>query len=374
MTQQDSAIAHDKLPLHGGDIHGAARRFNIPERDWLDLSTGINPQPYPVPDIPGSVFRNLPYVRPEFLQAVQAYYGHDNAAVVAGSQSAIQLIPAIIDPYRVFPVLLPDTGYREHQLQWSRHGQQIHHYRCVDRAQMIQDIDQQLADDEGQHLVVINPNNPTGLKLETKQLLKWAAMLRPGAFLIVDEAFIDIQPQESLLRETVLPSNVMVLRSFGKFFGLAGLRLGFVFSTDSVIADLQGRSGLWQINGPAQYIATTALQDRQWHTLTRRRLPENAAYTAQLFAPLMATLHCPPPVQTPFFLSYLMSAPLALAVFEAMAQGGVLTRVVFVDDRQAFLRIGCLGVDDSAGTQQLLSVLEQVPTYLAGKAQGNSGR
>ena len=139
-----------------------------------------------------------------------------------------------------------------------------------------------------------------------------------------------------------MPANIIVLRSFGKFFGLAGLRLGFIFANADILQKLQSRAGLWQVNGPAQAIAIQALNDEAWQAKTRRRIIDNTAQTRELFHPLMRSLECEGSFINGLFCSYLLSRQQAVQLADSLAAKGVLTRVVEIDGQQALLRIASL--------------------------------
>ncbi len=402
-TLQAGCEGLDALPLHGGDVAAAAKRFNVPESEWIDLSTGMNPFAYPVSGIPESAFTQLPYLQQEFLQAAERYYyqgsGHQSSSfqssgfqksgfqssgfqnadpqasndqkkslAVAGTQAAIQLLPSLLydvgeaSSSPITSVLLPAVGYSEHRASWQKHAlghQGVQHqdiglkniersnkltlntYSSLSLAETIHSIDAALNQNPYQHLVVINPNNPTGVVLEKHQLLEWANRLGEGAYLIIDEAFMDADCAEltchhasadtasnrSLLTESSLPDNIIVLRSFGKFFGLAGIRVGFVFAHSTILKTLQEQSGLWQINGPAQYIATQAFNDTEWQKQTLKRLQmHNVA--AQ---PLLSVLHShDTQAHAPnlLFTTYRMPLKRAIRLYQYLARQGILTRVI----------------------------------------------
>lgn len=330
------------LPLHGGDIITASKRYGVPLDEWIDLSTGINPIPYPVRDIPLESFTQLPYRKPEFTQAVAQYYQADQFIAVAGTQVAIQLLPRILVKQSV---LVPDIGYQEHAIHWEKTGACLNRYPALYPADMVTYIDATLAKDNAQHVVVINPNNPTGVKISPTQLRTWAAQLAKGSYLIVDEAFIDIAPHESMLyfaaeNEVKLPDNVIVLRSFGKFFGLAGVRLGFVFAHQTVLQILEAHVGLWSINGPAQAIAIQALRDEAWQTEVREKLHHHYKTTLPILAPLLESSDVVLHYQGALFSSYIMPVAVAKEGYERLAKTGVLVRFVPVDGLRGMLRVG----------------------------------
>ena len=342
--------------IHGGDIVSASRRYGIAPERWIDLSTGVNPEPYPLHELSAESFHRLPYLTPAFRDAVSDYYGARNWLAISGTQAAIQVLPKLL---RRLPILMPQIGYQEHRRHWQRAKTHILSYPACDLEHARRFIDDALRKNKRQHLMVINPNNPTGLLMGLPQLLEWSRQLVEGAYLIVDEAFIDVSPEHSLLAET-LPDNVVVLRSFGKFFGLAGIRLGFVFANTALLSALDQELGLWQVNGPAQDIAIRALTDRQWQEQMRDRIASNRELAGQLFAPVFHSaadevvhplvgdgpsreLEC-----RSLFISYKMPLSLAVQVSDYFARRGILLRVISIGDNEAILRIGLLSSTNPA--------------------------
>ena len=335
--------------LHGGDLIGASARYKIPVDQWLDMSTGINPDSYPVGELAPEIFQRLPYEQPAFADAVSAYYGSDQWLAVNGSQPVIQALPLCLDS---LPVLLPDVGYDEHRYHWANNGNPLAFYPAFDRQAAAEQIEARIEEGEPFHLVVINPNNPSGLCFSKDQLQAWSARLADGGHLVVDEAFIDTQPETSVLGDQ-LSSNLIVLRSFGKFFGLAGLRLGFVFASEGMHSRLKQRLGIWQVNGVAQDVATNALTDWDWQRGAREDITLNAENTAALLAPLMEQLQPDLVIQTPLFSSWQLNAKLATQVQALLAQQGVLVRLVPLSDRKALLRTGIISRYHWDGIAQL---------------------
>ncbi len=322
-------------PDHGGNLIAASEHYGIPLDQWLDLSTGMNPEPYPIGEIPLSAFTELPYLKPEFLSAAASYYGSDAFVAVSGSQSAIQTLPTLLP---TLPVLLPKIGYQEHSKSW-----QVTHattfYPSLTIEEQSQFIETALAENTSQHLVVINPNNPTGVMIAPEVLLDWASRLTNGGCLIVDEAFMDLTPELSLLNRA-LPENVIVLRSFGKFFGLAGLRLGFVFASQSIRAQLGQASGLWQVNGPAQFIASKALTDAEWQHQARLNIARNNQSMAAFLKPQMELYEATKICNSGLFISWLLSSNNAAKLADALARKGVLVRKIEYSESQTLIRFG----------------------------------
>ncbi|MGR9053097.1 MAG: threonine-phosphate decarboxylase CobD, partial [Gammaproteobacteria bacterium] len=245
---------------HGGRILHAARRYGIPVADWLDLSTGINPNGWPVPPIPPECWQRLPEDDDGLLETAQRYYRSPTVLPVAGSQAAIQTLPLLRERSRC-GLLRP--AYAEHEYHWRQAG---HDVVVLDADAVEQTVD------ELEVLLLINPNNPTGRRFEPDRLLHWHRKLqRRGGWLVVDEAFTDAEPELSLAPYLPRP-GLIVLRSLGKFFGLAGARCGFALAEKPLLAALGEKLGPWTVSGPSRYIATQALNDSAWQNETRTTL------------------------------------------------------------------------------------------------------
>lgn len=260
----------DKL-RHGGDIAAAVRAFGEPSEGWLDLSTGINPVSYPVPEIPADIWQRLPTRIDEarLTDAARSYYQIPDTAALAiapGTQALIQWLPETRPQCHV-QVIGPT--YEEHAARWRASGHNV---------DIIDDIRKADAD----VVIIVNPNNPDGRVIAPDRLLELAArQAARNGLLIVDEAFSDVMPEISVTPGTGQP-GLLVLRSFGKFFGLAGLRLGFAVGTTADIDVLADALGRWPVGGPALAIGASALADVDWHAGTRARLAEDAARLDQL--------------------------------------------------------------------------------------------
>lgn len=293
---------------HGGRILAASEKYAIPLKDWLDLSTGLNPNGWPVPVVPASVWQSLPEDDDGLQTAACQYYGCDTCLPVAGSQAAIQILP-MLRSYSKVGVISPT--YAEHEYNWKQAGH---------------DVVQLTEDDVGKHikqldvLVVINPNNPTGKQIPSKKLLNWHQHLSTkGGWLIVDEAFMDVTPENSLLFAGSKP-GLIVLRSLGKFFGLAGVRCGFVISDKELLQHIANKLGPWALTGPTRYIAKQALLDKAWQAQTREDLNNSSARLYQILNEAGLT-----PTGSSALFQWL-SHPNAKDIYEACAKQGILIR------------------------------------------------
>lgn len=322
---------------HGGRLRSAAERYGILLSEWIDLSTGINPNGWPVPELPANVWQRLPEDDDELLNAARLYYQNPSLLPVAGSQAAIQTLP-LLRPHSRVGVLHP--AYAEHAAGWQRAGHQM---VVVDE----NNIDASL--DQLDVLILINPNNPTGKLWSRQQLLEWHQRLkRRGGWLIVDEAFIDPIADEYSLSALPVRQGLIVLRSIGKFFGLAGIRCGFVIAETSLLNALQERLGPWAISHPARVVAAMALSDTPWQQATSASLVQQGLGLRQL----LSESGWPPSGGCALFQWIKHEA--AEELHEGLARQGILTR--FFDDPVS-LRFG-LPTDESAWRRLAQAVVQ----------------
>jgi cobalamin biosynthetic protein CobC len=310
---------------HGGDLDAARRAYPTAPEPWIDLSTGINPCPYPLPDLPPEIWQRLPQraAEEELLAAATLAYGAaDPAMVVAapGTQALIQLLPLFRPASRI--AILGPT-YSEHAICWRRAG------HCVE---VVTNLATATAADV---VVVVNPNNPTGHVMCRTELTQLAGRLEPrGGLLVVDEAFGDVlEHGQSLV--PVLPPTALVLRSFGKTYGLAGLRLGFAIAPIPLAVRIKAMLGPWAVSGPAISIGRRALLDSAWLSATRVRLAADATRLDALLAGCGLTIIG----GTPLFR--LAEHPAALRVGEALHRQGIHVRRFA--DHATWLRFGLPG-------------------------------
>ncbi len=252
---------------HGGDIAAAWRLFPDAPQPFIDLSTGINPDPYPLPPLDAKVFARLPDSAAQLRLSTTAAqtYGAPSAAHVVcapGTQILLPLVAALVPAGRA--VILGPT-YSEHARAAAQAGHAILDARDIDEL-------------HGANLaIVVNPNNPDGRIIAKEELLALRdALSARGGLLLVDEAFMDVGPPGASLAGYVDRGHLVVLRSFGKFFGLAGLRLGFALAAPELAANLNRTLGPWAVSGPAIAIAEQALADIVWIETTRARLQRAA--------------------------------------------------------------------------------------------------
>lgn len=323
---------------HGGQLPTVAQQFNIPIDQWLDLSTGISPFSYPINRVPERYYRDLPHFCPSLINAAKQYYQAENVLPCHGSQAVIERLPIIWRQHNKInnTVYLPKVGYKEHQKSWLDAGYSPQYYDD-ELPQVLKSFSV---------VIVINPNNPNGQFYQQQELLSLYQQVKSvQGLLVVDEAFIDVMPQGHSLIPTINDDHLMVLRSFGKFFGLAGLRIGFAFAATKWLNKLSAMLGPWQVNGPAQFIAQQALNDEQWQTA---QLDKLTVASNQLTSLLKQ--YFPAKISScPLFITVYLDD--ANEVYQRLCQQGVYVRLTDEKDSLRF------GIPNEEGLMKLEEVL-----------------
>lgn len=287
---------------HGGNIDQARALYG--GADWIDLSTGINPVAYPLPALSAHAWTALPTGADQRRFALQAGRAcRTDAPVLAlpGAQAGIQLYPHLDRPGQA-RVLMPT--YNEHAACLTAAGWSVQGVSTLSAL-------------EGADLaVVVNPNNPDGRRYAPEELL---ALSQHVGRLIVDESFVDPVPDLSVAAHA--GARLLVLRSFGKFWGLAGLRLGWVFADAATIAQLSARAGPWPVSGIALEIGSGALADSDWRAATIARLVQDASRLDALAIGAGWSLVG----GTPLFRTY--KVPDAAQSQAQLARAGIWTRI-----------------------------------------------
>ena len=250
---------------HGGALEVARQLAPDAPKPWIDLSTGINPHAYPLPNLGTQAWSRLPEngALAKLEAAAALRYGAAATSVVAGpgSQALIQALSHIL-PHGAIGALAPTYG--GFASAFAVDARVIEAERLEDMGAL--DV-----------AIVVNPNNPDGRVTPRAALLDLHARLAPHAgVLIVDEAFADLDGEESLA-PSLPTSRAVVLRSFGKAYGLAGLRLGFALASPDIVPHLRAALGPWPVSGPAIAIGLRALADSDWLEATSARLGKDIA-------------------------------------------------------------------------------------------------
>lgn len=294
---------------HGGNLAAAAKQYDIPLESWLDLSTGINPDGYPIAEIPAAAWQKLPLEDDGLIEAACAYYGCQFALPTAGSQAALQILPQLRAASKV---AMPKFMYQEHANAWQGNGHEVIKFDFFPDENITQQADV---------LLLCNPNNPTATKFSVTELLRWhAALAARGGWLVVDEAFMDVTPERSVAKYTNL-KGLFVLRSLGKFFGLAGARVGFILGEELMLKQMQEAIGPWSITGPSRLIAKQALLDKAWQEKMHVHLVESS----QKLVTLLTKYNLTPMSGTALF--QFVPTKNALALQQHLAQQGIWLRL-----------------------------------------------
>jgi cobalamin biosynthetic protein CobC len=299
---------------HGGGLDAAAAAFGGAREDWLDLSTGINPVPYPVGHLTENAWTALPdrAASERFEAAARQFWAvPDGAAILPapGASALIARLPTLLTGARVS---IPGPTYNEHAASFRTAEWTV------------------VTDGDADVQVRVHPNNPDGRRMNPGEIGSTGVT-------IIDESFCDICPEQSLIAHTTEP-GVIVLKSFGKFWGLAGLRLGAMIAAPDTCRRMTEALGPWAVSGPALEIGARALEDRAWAETTRARLARDAA---RLDA-IMATRDAELVGGTTLFRTYAVRDARALQT--RLAQARIWTRVFPYSE--TWLRLGLPGGED----------------------------
>jgi cobalamin biosynthetic protein CobC len=314
---------------HGGSLGRARSLFPDAPEPWIDLSTGINPHSYPLLELPATVLTRLPEpgLAHELAAVAAQAYGAPSPHHVALAPGTQILLPRVFSLVKPGHALILGPTYAEHRRTASIAGHSAVEVRDFSRL-----ADADLA-------IVVNPNNPDGRIVSRADLLALAETLRRrGGLLVVDEAFMDVGPPEESLCGDVGQGGIVVLRSLGKFFGLAGIRLGFAVASVDVAERLEAEFGPWSVSGPALEYGIRALRDTAWQEAMRQTLASEVVRLDAVLAGYGA------PVDGGTSLFRHVTHPRANGLFEALGQAGVLVRNF--TDRPHVLRFGLPGSDD----------------------------
>lgn len=352
--------------FHGGALNEASQRYNIPLGDWIDLSTGISPYSWPVPELPQQVWRNLPDAVDSLTAVASQYYGCDKDHIlpVPGSQFAIETLPIIFSKGQV---AVPKWGYTEHAYGWQKAGHQLIWYKDFEQLLQLVKTRKLTA------AVIINPNNPSAELIAPAELLMLKELLvANGGTLIVDEAFMDCTPQHSLflqISERADYDGLIILRSVGKFFGLAGLRLGFLVANKQFLARVDPQLPPWAVSHPARWVGRQALADKHWQKQQLLRLQADAKRWLIVLERYFPQLQWR--ANTLFFTGF-GSLNLCAAIDQLFARQGILLRLIAPADallqgsesEQAAIRFGLPTNEQQPVLMKDLATISQTCTEL----------
>jgi cobalamin biosynthetic protein CobC len=322
---------------HGGRLAEARALFPGAPQPIIDLSTGINPNAYPLPDLPAEAWTRLPEADDvAALEAVAATaYGARPGQVVAapGTQVLISLLPRIV-PLDSVAVVGPT--YAEHAASWQAAGTRVVEVGSIEDA-------------AGHNAIVVcNPNNPDGRRTDPEALRTLARDLAArNGLLVVDEAFADLEDGPLSLIPDLPEEGVVVLRSFGKTYGLAGLRLGFAVAGQALVARIRAALGPWAVSGPAIAVGRRALADTRWLEQPRQRLEADSRRLDEVLTEFGME------VVGGTRLFRLAESNVADVTFDQLGRAGLYVRRFA--DRPGLLRFGILG--DEAAWDRLTAAL-----------------
>ena len=316
-------------PKHGGDLAHWQRKVGNEALDWLDLSSACNREPWPIPAIDPELWMVLPD-QEALLDTAETYYRRRPNVIGAGSQHIIEALPLLINEVKTSDsnrVFVPRIGYQEHAFAWQKWGYELAYYDSLD----------ELLEADWLVAVVIQPNNPTGEWATADGLSDLISHAeKNGAYLVVDEAFIDPCPEQSLLinQKTEWSESLFVLRSVGKFFGLAGARVGFVFCASKCQNILKNLLGPWPVATPSLHLVSLAFADTAWQAQALESLKaRQAAFIERVMPKFNTIFDSQDSVINPLFITWYLDSwemdnqAYAEQVFEMLHQVGVHTRL-----------------------------------------------
>jgi len=318
----------EKAVDHGGSLARARALFPQAPDPWLDLSTGISPHAYPFSPLPATAFSRLPEPGRaiELAAAAAAAYAVPSPACVVCAPGTQILLPRVAALAMAGRAVVLAPTYAEHAVAARSAGHAV------------EEVAEMAALTRADLAIVVNPNNPDGRIVRRKELLRVRdGLAAKGGLLVVDEAFMDVGPSGESVAGDVAGGGLVVLRSFGKFFGLAGLRLGFALADPTIATRLSAGLGPWAVSGPALEIGLTALGDRAWQDAQRLRLAKDAARLDGLLAAQGIT------VSGGTSLHRFVRTPSAPELFRKLGEAGIIVRH-FVE-RPHDLRFGLPGTE-----------------------------
>lgn len=319
---------------HGGNIDEAIIDYGGHEVDWIDLSTGINPECYPIPKFSDTDWRDLPTVteirKLESLISSQ-FKTFSSVMLTPGSQIAINLLPMLFKK-QIVGILEPT--YSDYFVSFANAGFKV--YSCKNLKELF----------KSKIAILVNPNNPDGKNYDVKDLI---VLSKKVNVLIVDESFVEASETSSIIsyinQET---NNIIVIKSFGKLYGLAGLRLGFVFSGRSLIKEFKKVFSFWPVSKVSIKIASKAVIDSKWMIRTQIKLKKKA----KILDDIMKSIDFELVGGTNLFRLY--STPNSLSSQKFLAKKFIWSRIFSYSEK--WLRLGIPSDDDLKKVQIKLKI------------------
>ncbi len=340
----DAQQALKLLAGHGGNKPALCELLGVDESRLLDLSSAVSHCPYLLPALPQQLLAELPYESAELRSIAAEYYGVHPAQVLAcaGSQAAIQTLPRLRAASKV---LLPQVGYAEHRQCWESAG----HETCFFEGSVTAALRAQRPD----VMVLIHPNNPTAEYVDAEDLEHWRSLLPSDGQIVIDEAFIDPTPERSLTPSLGVP-GLVILRSVGKFFGLPGLRLGFVLAEPALLRQLREAFGPWPVSSLAQWAGCLMLADRVWQQSMAEELQAQSDRQYRLLCAAGLEPHT-----TPLFTSVRLPHEQAAQLTMAFLQRGIAPRYYHQHPDWAWLRLGLAPETGQGRLEQALQDIQE---------------
>jgi len=256
---------------HGGNIYFYADKYGIPEDGFLDFSASINPlgpSKAAVRAMKDAVPSLVNYPDPRCSGLKDALSVHldvlkESLLIGNGSTELIYLIPRALKAKKVL-VFAPT--FSDYARASGISGAKVSHITLREKDGFLPDMDRLKSALSGMDMFFLcNPNNPTGAVIEKDALLDILGMARKAdAFVVVDEAFIEYAPGHSVINEAVQSKKVAVLRNFTKFYGMPGLRAGYLAADPSVVEKLGAAKEPWSVNTLAERAAIASLSDEAY--------------------------------------------------------------------------------------------------------------
>jgi threonine-phosphate decarboxylase len=270
------------LPAHGGQLRPIATRYGFRPEQLLDFSANINPSGPPASVLvalqralsdPASLiaYPDLELTRLKKALAEASGIQPENVAVANGF---VPLLEAALRSLRVTRCLLPVPSFSEYRQTLANTGVAVAPYHLAQEQRFSYRPDALLRavlEGDCDALLLANPQNPSGALCEAGRMRGLIEMAtQHGIKVLLDEAFIDYVPAESLTRSAIESENLVVFRSVTKFFAIPGLRVAYAVSNASSIQNLNNRLVPWPVTSLASDAVCAALQDNAYAQKTRR--------------------------------------------------------------------------------------------------------